>query len=166
VAFDVAHTGQSLTAERLTFAEIPDAWIDVRIDRLADGSLAATFTDVTRHVVAEERLRHRASHDPLTGLPNRTLLEERLGVLTSELVADQHVALVLVDVDGLSELNRDLGHQHGDRFVVEVANRLVRNVVGAELVARVGSSDFAVITRPAATQAETMERARWTSTAT
>lgn len=160
VAFDVAHTGQSLTAERLTFAEIPDAWIDVRIDRLADGSLAATFTDVTRHVVAEERLRHRASHDPLTGLPNRTLVEERLGVLTSELVADQHVALILVDVDGLSELNRDLGHQHGDRFVVEVANRLVRNVVGAELVARVGSSDFAVITRPAATQAETMERAR------
>ncbi len=160
VAFDVAHTGQSLTAERLTFAEIPDSWIDVRIDRLADGSLAATFTDVTRHVVAEERLRHRASHDPLTGLPNRALLEERLGVLTSELVGDQHVALVLVDVDGLAEINAALGHHHGDRFVVEVANRLARNVVGAELVARVGSSDFAVVTRPAATQAETMERAR------
>jgi len=160
VAFDVAHTGQSLTAERLTFSELPDSWIDVRVDRLADGSLAATFSDVTKHVVTEEGLRHRAGHDALTGLPNQSMLEDRLAVLTAELLTGRHVALVLVDVDCLAEVNESLGHRLGDRFVVEVANRLARNVVGAELIARTGSSDFAVITRPADTRAETMERAQ------
>ncbi len=165
VAFDVAHTGQSLTAERLTFGELPDTWIDVRVDRLADGSLAATFSDVTRHVVTEEGLRHRAGHDGLTGLPNRSVLEDRLAVLTSDLLTGRHVALVLVDVVGLAAINESLGHRLGDRFVVEVAHRLTRSVVGAEVVARIGSSDFAVLTRPADTQAETMERARSVSEA-
>jgi diguanylate cyclase (GGDEF)-like protein len=160
VLFDVAHTGQSLTAERLTFTEIPDSWIDLRIDRLGDGSLAATLSDVTRFVNAEERLRHRASHDALTGLPNRDLLDERLGLLTSELTAGQFVALVLVDIDGITELNDAHGHQHGDQFLTELGQRLVRNVVGAELVARTGGGEFAVLTRPASTQAETMDRAR------
>ena len=159
IAFDVAHTGQSLTAERLTFSELPDTWIDVRVDRLADGTLAATFSDVTEQVVTEEGLRHRAGHDGLTGLPNRSVLEDRLAVLTSDLLTGRHVALVLVDVDGLAAVNESLGHRLGDRFVVAVADRLARNVVGAELVARIGSSDFGVVSRPSDTRAEAVERA-------
>ncbi len=143
--FDVAHTGESLTAERLSFAELPDTWLDLRLDRLPDGTLAATVTDVTRTVNLEGRLRHQVSHDALTGLPNRTLLDERLSTLTTGLSDGHHLALVLVGIGGLHEVNATMGHQYGDQLLVEVGRRLTAECQEADLVARIGGDEFAVL---------------------
>ncbi len=158
--FDVAHTGESLTAERLAFAELPDTHIDMRIDRLRDGSLGVTIDDVSRFVEVEERLRHQASHDHLTGLPNRSALDERLALVAAGLPEGQHVAVVLVDVDGLDVINRGSGHHVGDQLLVEIGRRLGSDVSGIDLVARVGGDEFALISAPFADRAAALDRAR------
>jgi diguanylate cyclase (GGDEF)-like protein len=158
--YDVAQTGESLTAERLTFAEVPGTFVDLRIDRLHDGSLGVTIDDVTRAVDVEERLRHQASHDHLTGLPNRAALDERLSLVAAGLEPGQYVAVVLVDVDGLDEVNRQLGHHVGDQLLVELGRRLREDVVGVELVARVGGDEFAVVTAPYGDRGAALDRAR------
>lgn len=158
--FDVAHTGESLTAERLTFVEVPGTHMDLRVDRLADGTLGVTIEDVTRSVAVEERLRHQASHDHLTGLPNRAMLDERLAVVTNSLPAERYVALMLIDVDGLREINGRYGHHVGDQLLIELARRLVREIPGCEMVARIGGDEFAVLTLPHATAEDALGRAR------
>ncbi|MBS1838238.1 MAG: hypothetical protein JST64_11160, partial [Actinobacteria bacterium] len=97
--FDVAHTGESLTARRLSFAEVPDTIVDLRIDRLSDGCLGVTIDDVTESVRTEERLRHQALHDHLTGLANRAALDERVALVAAGLSMREHVAVILVEVD-------------------------------------------------------------------
>jgi diguanylate cyclase (GGDEF)-like protein len=158
--FDVAHTGESLTAERLTFVEVPGTYVDLRVDRLADGTLGVSIEDVTRTVAVEERLRHQASHDHLTGLPNRAMLEERLGVVTSSLPVGQYVALMLIDIEGLRDINRRYGHHVGDQLLVELGRRLVREIPGCEMVARIGGDEFAVLSLPHAVPEEALGRAR------
>ncbi|MFZ4519476.1 MAG: putative bifunctional diguanylate cyclase/phosphodiesterase [Microthrixaceae bacterium] len=158
--FDVAHTGESLTAERLSFAELPGTWLDLRLDRLPDGTLAATVADVTRTVNLEDRLRHQASHDALTGLPNRTLLDERLSTLTTGLSEGHHLALVLVGLGALHDVNSTMGHQYGDQLLVEVGRRLTAECPEADLVARIGGDEFAVLGSPCPGQAAALELGR------
>ena len=158
--YDVAHTGESLTAERLSFAEVPGTFVDLRIDRLRDGSLGVTIDDVTRAVDVEERLRHQASHDHLTGLPNRAALDERLSLVAAGLAEGEHVAVVLVDVDGLDDINRHLGHHVGDRLLADLGRRLSEDVVGVDMVARVGGDEFAVVTVPHGDRDAALDRAR------
>lgn len=158
--FDVAHTGQALTADRLTFPELPGTYLDLRVDRLDDGMLWAGVSDVTRVVTVEERLRHQAHHDALTGLPNRSVLDERLQLLSADCGPDHHVALVLVEVDGLAELNAARGHHHVDRLLVEVGRALGGIVPAPDLVARIGGNEFAVLTPAASTAEEALEQAR------
>lgn len=143
--FDVAHTGQSLDAERLGFAEIPGTAVDLRIDRLADGSLGVTIDDVTAAMELEDRLRYQAMHDHLTGLPNRLALDERLALVAAGLGADEHVAVILVEIDGLDRLNRTDGHHVGDQVLVELGRRLDEDVAGIDLVSRIGGSTFALV---------------------
>ena len=157
--FDVFHTGQSMTAERLALGEVRGTYLDLRVDRLTDGTLGMTVTDVTGTVALEERLRHQASHDALTGLPNRALLEERLADAAADATAEAPVALVLVDVDHLREINEHLGLQLGDQLLVDIGRRLVREVRGAAVVSRLGGDEFAVLTMPCANAGEAAERA-------
>ncbi len=157
--FDVFHTGQTLTAERLTLAEIPSTHLDLRVDRLGDGTLGVTITDVTRTVAIEDRLRHQASHDALTGLPNRALFEERTSAVVGAPDAHGTVALVLVDIDQLREVNESLGLLVGDQLIVEIGRRITRDVQGLAVVSRVGGDEFGVLTMPAATVDEALERA-------
>ena len=158
--FDVAHTGEALTAERLTFMEVPGTYVDLRVDRLGDGTLGVSIEDVTRTVAVEERLRHQASHDHLTGLPNRALLDERLSVVTSGLPTDTFVSLLLIDVEGLREVNSRYGHHIGDQLLVELGRRLVREIPGCEIVSRIGGDEFAILTLPSSTVEEATGRAR------
>jgi diguanylate cyclase (GGDEF)-like protein len=81
-------------------------------------------------------------------------------MLTATAGPDQHVALALVEVEGLAALNAALGHHHVDRLLVEVARTLDSAGPGADVVARIGGNEFAVLSRPAATAHEAVERAR------
>jgi len=158
-AFDVAHTGEPMTAERLALLEVPGTYLDLRLERLTDGALALRLTDVTATAALEDRLRHQASHDALTGLPNRSLFEDRLASALSTASPDAPAALVLIDIDRLRDHNDALGLHLGDDLLVQFGRRLVREVRGAAVVSRIGGDEFAVLTLPCAGAAEATERA-------
>ncbi|GAA0806396.1 putative bifunctional diguanylate cyclase/phosphodiesterase [Spirilliplanes yamanashiensis] len=87
-------------------------------------------------------LEHQASHDPLTGLANRA----RFGaVLAGRVAAHQPAAVLLVDIDDFKMVNDTLGHEVGDRLLVEVAHRLREHTRGEDLPARLGGDEFAVL---------------------
>ena len=157
--FDVYHTGESMTAERLSFSEVPGTYLDLRVDRLADGTLGMTIEDVTGTVAVEERLRHQASHDALTALPNRTLLEERLTTAAHAVTPTAPFALILIDIDRLRDVNESHGLHLGDQLLVELGRRLVRDVRGTSIVSRIGGDEFAVLTLPCVSEGEAVERA-------
>jgi diguanylate cyclase (GGDEF)-like protein len=91
-------------------------------------------------------LRQQASHDSLTGLPNRTLLRHRLErALAAIETSHQHVTLMMLDLDGFKEVNDTFGHSAGDQVLVQVARRIVTTVRGADCVARLGGDEFAVL---------------------
>jgi diguanylate cyclase (GGDEF)-like protein len=157
--FDVFHTGEAMTAERLSFSEVPGTYLDLRVDRLADGTLGMTIEDVTGTVAVEERLRHQASHDALTGLPNRTLLEERLATAVHQVSPAAPIALVVIDIDRLRDVNESHGLHLGDQLLVELGRRLVRDVRGTAIVSRLGGDEFAVLSLPCISEGEAVERA-------
>lgn len=94
---------------------------------------------------AFEQLQHRASHDGLTGLPNRALLRERLNAAAPHALNGVPVAMLFIDLDGFKGINDTYGHEAGDRLLVAVANRLFAAVRGADTVARLGGDEFAVL---------------------
>lgn len=94
----------------------------------------------------EERARRMALYDELTELPNRRLLESRLDEATRnhQLAADR-LAVLVIDIDDFAKLNDALGHRIGDAVLKQVAGRLVDTVRTSDLVARVGSDEFAIV---------------------
>lgn len=94
----------------------------------------------------ERELEHRAQHDPLTGIPNRHLLEKTLrNALARATETGTEVAVLYVDLDGFKLVNDRGGHEAGDRILREVAQRLQRSLRPDELVARVGGDEFVAI---------------------
>ena len=113
-----------------------------------DGSkyLYASVRDITERKEAIERIEHLAFYDPLTDLPNRRLLLDRLErALSASARHQRQGALMLLDMDDFKTLNDTLGHDVGDRFLVEVANRLTSCVRDGDTVARHGGDEFVVI---------------------
>ena len=110
------------------------------------GFIGLTAHDVTSARANLATLRHRATHDPLTGLPNRRQILTTL----SHALADQrsrpgHVAAIFVDLDRLKHVNDALGHQVGDRLLVSVAQRLADTVRPQDRVARIGGDEFLAV---------------------
>lgn len=95
--------------------------------------------------VSENRLRHQAYHDELTGLPNRRKMENYLEQTLEQTVLDgTHVALIYMDLDRFKLINDTLGHTRGDILLTKVAERLSANVRPSNLVARIGGDEFTV----------------------
>ena len=95
---------------------------------------------------SEEQLRHLSQHDPLTGLPNRILLNDRLDMaLKRRERFEGALALMLVDLDRFKEVNDTLGHHAGDQVLCEVARRIRRAVRKTDTVARLGGDEFVVL---------------------
>jgi diguanylate cyclase (GGDEF)-like protein/PAS domain S-box-containing protein len=104
------------------------------------------FTDVTERRELEERIRHLAFHDPLTHLPNRRLLLDRLDQsVARSRRSGAHGALVFLDLDRFKALNDRHGHEAGDRFLVEVGRRLRDAVRETDTVSRFGGDEFVVL---------------------
>jgi diguanylate cyclase (GGDEF)-like protein/PAS domain S-box-containing protein len=101
--------------------------------------------DITKYKSVEEKVRHAALHDPLTTLPNRLLLSDRLSKMFQEARRDgSKVAILFVDLDNFKPVNDMLGHAVGDAVLKEAASRLVRHVRASDTVARVGGDEFVV----------------------
>jgi len=95
---------------------------------------------------SEERVRHQAYHDPLTGLPNRLLFEDRLEAAVASARRHQHrLALMFVDLDRFKSVNDSHGHQAGNSLLQQVAKRLRDCVREEDTVARVGGDEFTVL---------------------
>jgi diguanylate cyclase (GGDEF)-like protein len=95
---------------------------------------------------SEARLAFQATHDSLTGLPNRRVMEQHLSrLLERPPVDDTHVALLYLDLDRFKLVNDTLGHSHGDELLIAVARRLGENVRPTDLVTRVGGDEFMVV---------------------
>lgn len=124
------------------------ATVAVRHDaRLSSGGfIGLTAHDVTSARAVLATMRHRATHDALTGLPNRRQI---LATLTHSLHDQRgrpgHVAAIFVDLDRLKHVNDALGHQVGDRLLVSVAQRLADTVRPQDRVARIGGDEFLVM---------------------
>lgn len=106
----------------------------------------AVLVDITYLKQAEEAYRNRANHDPLTRLPNRNLLQERLqkGLARSRRNSEEF-ALLFVDLDGFKAVNDGLGHEMGDVVLRTLAARLVDCVRQSDTVARFGGDEFVVL---------------------
>ena len=149
----IIETGEPMASkvERETFAHREDAWVSTTKMPLLDegGQIIGTYgvsRDATEQVVARTRLAHQALHDALTGLPNRTVLIDRL---TQALLAlhrrSGRLALLFVDLDDFKCINDGCGHDSGDRVLVEVATRLTRVARRTDTVARLGGDEFVVL---------------------
>lgn len=119
--------------------------VEMSLCRLSDGRSLAIVRDVSERYALQRRLRHEASHDALTGLPNRRMLQSRLARELDDVEPNlQPGGLLLLDLDGFKEVNDTLGHRAGDILLQEVARRLSGAVRGQDLVARLGGDEFAV----------------------
>jgi diguanylate cyclase (GGDEF)-like protein/PAS domain S-box-containing protein len=102
--------------------------------------------DITELKLVQEHLSHQALHDPLTGLPNRALLYDRLDQVLRVSQREQlPFALCLLDLDRFKEVNDTLGHQRGDRLLQEVATRVHGALRDSDTVARLGGDEFAIL---------------------
>jgi diguanylate cyclase (GGDEF)-like protein/PAS domain S-box-containing protein len=117
--------------------------------RLPDGrplAMAGTTLDISQRKAAEERTLHLATHDALTGLPNRRLAEDRLAMAVN--LARRHrslAAVLFIDLDGFKEINDAFGHEGGDKALRETARRLSAATREIDTVARIGGDEFLVV---------------------
>ncbi len=149
----IVHTGEPMVAkiERETFRDRADAWVSTTKLPLRDGDgrIVGTFgisRDVTAQVLAEQALAHQALHDAVTGLANRLALMDRLSQALISLDRSQgRVGVLFVDLDDFKVINDSLGHEAGDRVLVEVARRLSRISRRGDTVARFGGDEFVLL---------------------
>ncbi|NMG27563.1 bifunctional diguanylate cyclase/phosphodiesterase [Aromatoleum evansii] len=124
-------------------------WLTITSVRDADGKVSeyvSLFSDITERKQQEEAMWRQANYDPLTGLANRSLLQDRLErALAQGRRHGSKVGLVFLDLDGFKWINDSLGHDVGDQLLIDVANRLQRCVRNQDTVARLGGDEFTVV---------------------
>jgi len=105
-----------------------------------------TVEDVTERRQYQARLEHQATHDPLTGLPNRMLLQDRLRqAMSAAQRSNGRLACAFVDLDNFKYVNDSLGHAAGDTLIIETARRLRDALRGIDTVARYGGDEFVLV---------------------
>jgi diguanylate cyclase (GGDEF)-like protein/PAS domain S-box-containing protein len=111
-----------------------------------EGGAVAMVRDITERKLAEDRIRHMAHHDELTGLPNRSLIRDRLDqAVRSAQRNDGHVALAFVDLDGFKLVNDGLGHNAGDELLKVVGARMQACLRRTDTLGRLGGDEFVIL---------------------
>ena len=119
--------------------------IDILRNPIPSGGYVATHYDVTEAVRAQEQIRHLASHDALTGLPNRSQLREKMTIVLDSLWADTRLAVLCLDLDHFKTVNDTLGHPVGDLLLKAVTGRLRGCLRDTDVLARLGGDEFVVL---------------------
>jgi diguanylate cyclase (GGDEF)-like protein/PAS domain S-box-containing protein len=125
-------------------------WVDLEVSPVWDQERKLTHwvavgRDITERKTAEEKIQYLAFYDPLTRLPNRQLLLDRLQRALSDHDHPREGALMFIDLDNFKVLNDTLGHQKGDLLLQQVAERLRSCVARGDTVARLGGDEFVIL---------------------
>jgi diguanylate cyclase (GGDEF)-like protein len=140
--------------QRAFHLDLPDRsagverWFALRVTPLdiAAGGALVSFTDITSRKRAETQLAHQALHDPLTGLANRTLFIDRLGLAVARLPRrPTSLAVLFLDLDGFKQINDTYGHSAGDRAIVAIAERIRSALRPGDTAARLGGDEFTIL---------------------
>jgi diguanylate cyclase (GGDEF)-like protein/PAS domain S-box-containing protein len=137
---------------RFRMAHADGSWLPVEAtanNLLGDadiGGVVVITRDISERTRVEDELAYQALHDPLTGLPNRTLLADRLDrALAASRRRGRSAGLLLMDLDRFKEINDTLGHKAGDQILEQVARRLQVVLRDSDTVARLGGDEFAIV---------------------
>ena len=129
--------------------EVYPEWLTITVVKGIDGEAThyvATLTDITERKAAEEKIKQLAFYDPLTQLPNRRLLLERLKhSIGMERRDGKQMALLMLDLDRFKAVNDNLGHLAGDELLQQVATRITARLREVDLVARLGGDEFVLL---------------------
>ncbi|MQG95274.1 bifunctional diguanylate cyclase/phosphodiesterase [Pseudomonas sp. MN1F] len=129
--------------------ELYPGWLTISAVRNNERNIThfvAVFADISSLKHAQAKLDYQAHHDPLTGLPNRALFENRLqAVLTSAQVYNRQGAVLFLDLDRFKHINDSLGHPVGDLLLKGIAQRLKEQVRDVDTVARLGGDEFIIL---------------------
>jgi len=125
---------------RLSLSAVPDD------QQGAVGYYIAVFDDISPHKVNEERLKHLATHDPLTGLPNRTEFERCCREAMARARRQGHrLAVLYIDLDNFKPVNDTYGHEAGDELLRVLGARIQQMMRETDIVARIGGDEFSVL---------------------
>jgi PAS domain S-box-containing protein len=142
-------TWQGEIWDRRKSGEIYPQWLTITLvkdDNEVVTHYIGTMTDISEYKTAEEQIRQLAFYDPLTGLPNRRLLLERLQHAIDMRSRDGRlVALMMLDLDNFKPVNDSLGHLAGDELLEQVAKRLLDRLRNVDMIARLGGDEFTVL---------------------
>ena len=145
---DTRHARTELMVQRKNGTSF---WVELEVVSVQASAEAVTHwvavgRDITQRKTAEDMIRHLAFYDPLTDLPNRQLLLDRLQkALSQSTRTGQCGALMFIDLDNFKILNDTLGHHIGDKLLQQVAQRLTKSVRKTDTVARLGGDEFVVM---------------------
>jgi diguanylate cyclase (GGDEF)-like protein/PAS domain S-box-containing protein len=148
---DVIATGEPVVSEETSVDHdgTVSYWLSTKFrytDSAAKTYIGGIAVDITARKLAEERIESLAFYDPLTGLPNRRLLLDRLTHVLDTGYRHQRLgALLFIDLDNFKVLNDTLGHDQGDLLLQMVAERLITNVRKGDTLARLGGDEFVII---------------------
>jgi diguanylate cyclase (GGDEF)-like protein/PAS domain S-box-containing protein len=125
-------------------------WMHVVITNLLDEpgvcAVVSNARDINEQRTLQDQLSHQAFHDPLTGLPNRALLADRVDhALTARRNLPTHLAVLYIDLDDFKEINDTLGHQAGDALLQATGERIVTCLRPGDTASRLGGDEFAVL---------------------
>ena len=142
----VVTLGQPLETEwQAATAPATGRWLQRQIVPV-EGGAVATVRDITERKQAEERIRHLAHHDELTGLPNRSLIRDRLDQAVLNAQRNGHrLALAFVDLDGFKLVNDGLGHNAGDELLKVVGRRMQACLRRNDTLGRLGGDEFVIL---------------------
>lgn len=134
------------TAHHFERARPDGTVIEVQGTPLPGGGFVTVYNDITSRHQAERHIEHLAHHDPLTGLPNRYTLDDRLSQAFAKARRSRTlVGVMFIDLDRFKTINDSLGHAAGDQLLIEVAHRLKEALREIDTVARLGGDEFVVM---------------------
>lgn len=131
-----------LISRRWSFAD--GQYVKVLVQPMKHGWVTM-HEDVTERLTVEDRIRHMARHDALTGLPNRTVFAERIEDALEDGPERAKAAVMILDLDRFKSVNDTLGHPIGDQLLRAVAQRLRQVVPERDVIARMGGDEFAIV---------------------
>jgi diguanylate cyclase (GGDEF)-like protein/PAS domain S-box-containing protein len=163
---ELVASGQRLHQYRFLDRDGRLHWVHDEMRLLCDAAgkpveIVGTWTDISATKYSEQQLEHLSHFDPLTDLPNRSLLRSRLSHAIDEARGhDALIAVLYIDLDRFKNVNESLGHPAGDEVLAKIARRLSSGIDGDHMLARLGGDEFAIVMEDLNSPAEAATLAR------